>query len=251
MPAADTRVFPDLEALSHAAAEACTNAAGEAVRTHGAFAFVLTGGSTPRRLYELLAGPYAEQMPWTQTHLFWGDERYVPPEDEASNYGMARTAMIDHVGIPEDQVHPLPTTDYESPEAAAAAYERTLRRFAAERSGAAPLFDLLLLGLGADGHVASLFPEDHPHEQADADESTGWVRAVQGPPRHSPRRRMTLTLEALREAQDLLFLVSGEDKREAVHAVLHEEDPAKPATHVCARRRMQWLLDEAAAGKND
>ena len=243
--APDVRVFPDLEALSRAAAEVCVQTAQEAVRARGPFAFVLTGGATPRRLYELLAGPAGEDLPWEQTHLFWGDERYVPHDHEESNYGMARAALIDYVGVPEDQVHPMPT-GRDAPEDAAAAYEEMLRRFAEARPDGAPLFDLLLLGLGADGHVASLFPEDQPHEQAEEEES--WVRAPYGPPRHTPRQRLTLTFSALAEAQDTLFLVSGEKKRAAVQAVLGAEDPQKPASHVQARRRVRWMLDEAAAG---
>ena len=242
-PDAETKIVPDRDALGRAAADACVAAAREATEAHGSFAFVLTGGATPRPLYERLAGPAGEGLPWEQTHLFWGDERWVPTSSDESNYGMARSALIDHVGVPEDQVHPLPTTDHDDPQDAAAAYAETLRRFANERPDEAPLFDLLLLGLGADGHVASLFAEDRPWEQAGDDE---WVRAPYGPPRHTPRQRLTLTLDALAEAQDTLFLVSGEAKREVVHAVLHEGDPAKPASHVRARRQVWWLLDEAA-----
>jgi len=244
-PDAETQTVPDRGALSRVAAEICAAAAREAVAAHGSFAFVLTGGSTPRPLYELLAGRASEALPWEQTRLFWGDERWVPPDHEESNYGMARDAMIDHVGVPEDQVHPMPTTDHDDPQDAAAAYANTLRRFADERPDAAPLFDLVLLGLGADGHVASLFPEDRPWEATGGRE---WVRAPYGPPRHAPRRRLTLTLDALAEAQDTLFLVSGEEKRDAARAVLREGDPAKPASHVRALRQVRWLLDESAAG---
>ena len=244
-PDATPEVFPDREALSRAAAEACAQAAREAADAHDPFAFCLTGGSTPHRLYELLAESYAEQIPWEKTHLFFGDERYVPPSSEESNYGMARAALVDHVGIPEDQVHPMPT-DRDDPADAAADYEATLRHFAAARPAGVPLFDLMLLGLGADGHVASLFPEDRSQEASD---DTSWVRAPYGPPRHAPRRRLTLTFTALAEAQDTLFLISGEKKREAVQATLREADPAQPATHVRARRQVRWFLDEAAAGE--
>ena len=243
-PAADVCTFPDLEALSRAAADACVAAAEEAVCAHGQFAFVLTGGSTPRRLYALLAELPCERFPWQKTHLFWGDERYVPHDHTESNYGMARTALVDRVGIPGDQVHPMPT-GCDAPREAAVAYERTLRRFAETRPAGVPLFDLALLGLGADGHVASLFPEDEPHQQ----DGRGRVCAVEAPPRHPSRRRLTLTLSALAEAQDILFLVAGERKRAAVRAVLSEGDAAKPATHVRAARRVRWLLDEEADGR--
>ena len=239
----DVHILADHEAMSRAAAKRCRVQADEALRAHGRFAFVLTGGSTPRRFYQLLAGPYRDQIPWQQTHLFWGDERYVPPEHPESNYGMARTALVDRVPIPEQQVHPVPT-GHETPGEAAAAYEETLQRFAEARPAGAPLFDLLLLGLGADAHVASLFPEDAPHRPADR----RWVRAVQAPPRHSPQARLTLTLAALNEAHEGLFLVSGEKKRDAVQAVLREQAPSKPATHVRPKRRLHWFLDEAAAG---
>jgi 6-phosphogluconolactonase len=241
-PDGNADVFPDLDALSHAAAEACVAAAREAVEARGSFALCLTGGSTPRPLYELLAGPYAPQVPWRKTHLFWGDERYVPHTRDGSNYGMARAALIDRVTVPEDQVHPMPT-DRNDPGEAAEVYEKTLRGFADRRGAGAPLFDLLLLGLGADGHVCSLFPEDEPHQQWGG----AWVRAPYGPPRHAPRRRLTLTLPALAKAQDTLFLISGEAKREAARAVLREGDPEAPATHVRVRRSVRWLLARAAA----
>lgn len=235
------RVFPDLEALSHAAAEAVVHAAEEAVAERPRFALVLAGGSTPRRLYELLAGPYRDRLPWAQVHVFWGDERCVPFEVPASNYGMARETLLRHVPLPEEQIHPMPVEGY-PPEQAAAAYEELLHTFAATRPEG-PLFDLVLLGLGADGHTASLFPEDAPH-LAPKDR---WVQAVTAPPRHVPRERLTLTLSALNEARDALFLVAGAEKREAVRAVYHDADAALPATHVHPQRRVRWLLDEAAS----
>ena len=154
---AKLEILADPEALSHRVADWLLEMA---TAKDGIFAINLSGGSTPRRLYERLAGPpYRDTFPWSRTHWFWGDERFVPHDDALSNYRMVREALLSRAPIPADNVHPIPTEGI-SPEAAASAYERQLKSFyGAERlDPARPLFDVTLLGLGPDGHTASLFP---------------------------------------------------------------------------------------------
>ena len=218
-------------------------AALAAVAERGRFAVAISGGSTPRRLYRLLArrghltppGP----LPWAAVHWFWCDERAVPPEDDLSNYGAWQTA-IHGAPVPADNVHRI--AGEEPSERAAELYEQELRRFfPAPR----PDFDLVLLGLGEDGHTASLFPRSEALA-----ETSRWVAA---PRVHPPGpRRVTLTLPAINAAARAVFLVSGEEKAEALRRVLHgpldvESLPAQgvqPASGACV-----WLVDrDAAAG---
>ena len=150
----EMHVFPDVNELSLRVAEAVVRTVNVAVRSTGRCSLVLSGGSTPRTLYGLLASRFREQILWTHVHLFWGDERYVPPGDAHSNYRMARETLLDHVPCPAANVHPMPT-HFSDPDAAARDYEETLRIYF---SGGRSEFDLLLLGLGPEGHTASLFP---------------------------------------------------------------------------------------------
>ncbi len=236
-PRRTVRVFPDLEALSPPPAERLAACAEEAVAARGRFMLALAGGSTPRRLYELLADSYRDRLPWNRTHLFGGDERCVPPDHADSNYRMAREALIDHVPIPPEHVHRIPAE--RPPPEAVRAYEETLRSFFDETT-----FDSALLGLGADAHTASLFPEDDPQHDPDG----AWVRTVMAPERHTPRRRITLTLNALNRARRVLFLVAGPDKREALRRPLDAATPLTPAARVQPRGETIWLVDEAAYG---
>ena len=147
-------VYPDLESLSRAAAALLVKQANLAVAARGRFSVALSGGATPRRTYELLAAPpWVDQAPWDRVHVFWGDERCVPLDDPRSNARLAKEAWLDHVPIPADQIHPLDCAD--DPAAAAGQYEAQLREFFA---GKPPILDLVLLGLGDNGHTASLFP---------------------------------------------------------------------------------------------
>jgi 6-phosphogluconolactonase len=237
----DVRVFPDLEALSRAAAEELLTHAQGAVERRGRFALTLAGGRTPRRLYELLAGEYREKMPWERVHLFWGDERLVPPDHPESNYAMAYEALISQIEIPVENVHRVPV-EPDPPERAAEAYERDLQTFFA---GKTALFDVALLGVGVYGHTASLFPgnpvlKEHNH----------WVRAVLAPPEYAVRRRITLTLAALNRARAICFLAAGAEKRRVVREILDNPDEAErryPAARVRPLERMIWYLDAAAA----
>lgn len=248
MKDAHLHVYPDLNALSTAAAERLVAQAKTVLAERDRFTLALAGGSTPRPLYRLLAGPLRDRIDWTRVHVFWGDERYVPPSDPASNYRMARGALLDAVPIPPAHVHPMPTARPAPPDAAAA-YEATLR----EAFDDDTTFDLVLLGLGDDGHTASLFPEDNRATVTDA--ALPWVRAVQAPPRYAVRTRLTLTLPVLNRARQAFFLVAGAAKHDALHAVLDAQDPALPPSHVRPHAPAIWFVDEAArhgtAGKGE
>lgn len=204
-------------------------------------AICLTGGSTPKRLYELLATPaWRERIPWQRVHWFMGDDRFVPPEDKLSNIGMARHAFLDDCAPPAN-VHPIPT-HLASPDEAADVYEKELRAFAAKhRANGAALFDLMLLGVGPDGHTASLFP-GYPA----ASETQHWVVGV--PKAHVEPfvPRVSLTLPCLAMCAEMLLLASGHDKKAILTRVFaHEDLPASRARS--AKGETIWMIDEAAA----
>ena len=231
--------FSDLEALSRAAAQDLAADIRETLRTQDRYTLALAGGSTPRPLYELLATDGGEHLPWSQIHLFWGDERFVPPDHPKSNARMATEALLDSVPVPAEQVHPMPT-QIETPEAAANAYADTLRAHFPDRSAT---FDTVLLGLGADGHTASLFPETGTPEQRRTD--AAWVRSVTAPPRHDVSARLTCTIPVLNGARRAVFLVAGERKRDALRRVL-DDDVSLPAAQIRPRDALLWYVDTAA-----
>ena len=236
----DVRVFPDLEGLSRAAAEELLTHARRAVERRGRFALALAGGRTPCRLYELLAREYREKMPWEHVHLFWGDERVVPPDHPESNYAMAYEALISQIKIPPENVHRVPV-ELDPPERAAEAYERDLQAFF---EGETALFDVALLGVGADGHTASLFPGAPALEECER-----WVRYVLAPSESSIRRRITLTLPTLNRARAIFFLATGVEKRPIVQEILEypeHGEPRCPAARVRPLERAIWFLDAAA-----
>lgn len=234
-------VFTAYEALSHGAAAAIADAIIDSVRARGRAALALAGGSTPERCYELLAPAHRTDVPWGKVHFFWGDERMVPPSDPASNTAMARRTLLAHLPLPEANVHPVDTTAHATPQEAAAAYADTLTTF----FEGPPAFDLVLLGLGTDGHTASLFPEDVPHEAP----NDQWVRGGLAPPRHTPRGRVSITLPAINRARQVFFLVSGAEKADALAAVRGQTDPSLPAAHVAPQEALHWYVDAAAAGE--
>lgn len=207
-----------------------------ATARQGAFSLALSGGSTPKRLYEHLARiPWRDRMPWDRVHLFWGDERFVPPDHPDSNQRMVREAMIAHVPIPPANVHPVPVDG--TPEGAAQRYEAELRAFAAGRPDE-PLFDVQLLGLGTDGHTASLFPGTPALA-----ERIAWVVAVVGV---KPEPRITLTYPALDSSRDVAFLVTGAGKRTMLRR-LCEGDAALPASGVRPAGAVTIFADRVAA----
>lgn len=232
-------VYDDFEAVSRAAAVKFVTWAESAIRAGGSFAVALAGGNTPRRLYELLAArPCRELVDWSRVHVFFGDERCVPPDDSRSNYGMAREALLDRVEIPSRHIHPIPT---ELPPAdAAAAYERTLRAALPALGGR---FHLALLGLGPDAHTASLLPRTPV-----LTETERWVAAVEGG--RPFVWRITLTTPVLNQSRQVAFLVSGADKAEALAEVRNGPRDTKrlPAQLIQpADGQVVWLVDRPAA----
>jgi 6-phosphogluconolactonase len=241
MTAPDIRVFADLNALSAAAAEALVATLNHAVRANGRGSLVLSGGSTPRALYQLLGSAWRDQIPWGAVHLFWGDERYVPHADPDSNYRLTKETLLDHVPCPPANIHPMPT-DFADPDAAARAYDATLHRYFEDGP---PRFDLVLLGLGEEGHTASLFPRSPALA-----ERTRWTAAVTAPV--NPPRRLTLTMPALVHAAAIYFLVAGSSKAHPLSQVL--KTTADPILYPAAGIRSDegtviWWVDQDAAGE--
>jgi 6-phosphogluconolactonase len=234
---AEQRVFDDVEALARGAAEWLCSLSLARV---GRFAVCLSGGTTPRRLYRCLSEPpIASRFPWDRAHWFWGDERFVPADDPASNFRMARESLLSRAPVPEGNVHRIPTEGL-TPEQSAAAYQAALERYYGARTLAAdrPLFDVTLLGIGEDGHTASLFPGDPALE-----EHRRWAAAVIGA---RPEPRITLTYPALASSRDLAFLVAGPEKRAILRRV-QAGDRGLPAARVRPVGRLHWLTDRAAA----
>ena len=235
------RVFADVNELSMQAGQAAVRTINESVRGAGRCSLVLSGGNTPRTLYGLLASEFRDQIPWAHVHVFWGDERYVPPDDPDSNYRMAKETLLDHVPCPAGNVHPMPT-HFPSADAAARDYENTLRNYFGTDW---PHFDLSLLGLGEEGHTASLFPGSPA-----LGELTRWVVAVETPA--DPPLRLTLTLPALTRAANIYVLVAGSKKASALHHVLTGvPDPnTYPAAGVrLAEGTLIWWVDREAAAQ--
>lgn len=237
---AAVRIFPDVRALSMAAAEALAAVAREVACSQGRFTIALAGASTPGGLYQALATVHYDRFPWSALEVFWGDERFVPPDDPASNQRMAREFLLRHGQVPPPQIHPFPTALPDA-WAAAAAYETELRRMF---PGDWPRFDLILLGLGDDGHTASLFPGTTALA-----ETQRWVTVGEAP--REPRTRLTLTLPVLNHAARVWFLVSGASKREALRRARSGKEPlaACPAAGVQPTAgELVWWVDEAAVG---
>jgi 6-phosphogluconolactonase len=226
-----------------AGAEIFARAANEAARLRGRFAVALAGGSTPKALYRKLT-ELIPPIPWESVHLFWGDERCVPPDHPESNYWMARETLLAHAQIPDANVHRIRGEDPD-PEAAADDYELDIRKFFALGPGETPTFDLVLLGLGHDGHVASLFPGSAALSE---DRRLVAVHRLED----GPGRRITLTLRVLNAASRIVFLVSGERKASILRQVLEGAyDPRRlPAQGVQPRGgSLLWLVDDDAVSR--
>jgi 6-phosphogluconolactonase len=237
------QVFPDPASVARAVAERVAEAAALSADTSGRFTIALSGGSTPRSTYERLAsGDLAERVPWEAFHVFWGDDRCVPPDDPDSDYRMAKEAMLDHVPIPSGRVHRIRGED--PPEQAARDYEQLLRRSFGVPGGPPPRqdgsrFDLVLLGMGEDGHTASLFPGTGAVNEVER-----WAIRVQADA--SPRNRVSLTTPVLNAAARKLFLVTGVGKAPTLARVL--EGPRDPdALPSQAIEDPEWFVDAAAA----
>ena len=238
MPKADLDVSADPTALATRVADWLVDQIGD---TTGAFAINLSGGSTPKALYAMLATEhYRREIDWERVHLFFGDERFVPKDHPDSNYRMAHETMISRVPIPIENVHAV-ETDHGTPEAAAAGYEQALRTFYGKTTLdlVRPLFAVTLLGLGDDGHTASLFPGTHALLERDH-----WVTAVIGA---KPEPRITLTYPALNASGTAAFLVAGAAKHAMLRRLL-AQDTALPASQIEPSGRLVIFCDEAAAG---
>ncbi|MBX5493115.1 MAG: 6-phosphogluconolactonase [Chloroflexi bacterium] len=232
-------VAPTLEALSQDAADYIVQTVTAAVAARGRCMLALSGGSTPRRTHELLAQPpRRDAVPWTALHVFWGDERCVPSEHADSNYRMAVETMLAHVPIPREQIYRVPTEEGPAP-IVAALYERVLRTAFALEVDEVPQFDLILLGMGPDGHTASLFPGTPALEETQR-------LVVPSQIDYLPHERVTFTFPVLNAARAVAFLVAGADKAPKVRAAL-QGDPSVPAGRVRPAGALHWFLDRAAA----
>ncbi len=239
---AEIRVLTTPQDLFAAAAEEIVRLANEAVAERGRFTIALSGGSTPKSLYTLLATNARTMLPWERMFFFWGDERHVPPTDPDSNYRMANESMLSKVSVPPANVFRVPA---ENPEAATVAkeYESTLKRFFQTEAGQFPRFDLILLGMGPDGHTASLFPGTAGLAERSRWVIANWVEKLK-------THRLSFTLPVLNAARCVAFLVSGTDKAQVLKSVLQEnvageQYPAKMVQPVDGR--LVWFLDRAAA----
>jgi 6-phosphogluconolactonase len=237
----DVRVFQDLEFLSNASARIFFDLAVRSIQDRGRFLAALNGGSTPQRLFQLLAADKGKKMNWNKVHIFWGDERCVPPDDAESSYGLARELLLRHVNIPEGNVHRI--EGELGPVAASKAYVQVLKQFASPPLEW-PRFDLVLLGMGEDGHTASLFPGSPVEAVAPA-------IAVTARYQDRPARRVTLTPPVFNSARLALFMVVGGNKALTLSKVLG--DTHQPELYPAQRIRpkdgkLVWLVDEAAAG---
>lgn len=254
-------VADDEAELASRAAERIAQLIADAVDAHGSAIVSLTGGTTPRRLYSTLADsrqPWRSRIPWRQVQLFWGDERHVPPDDPGSNYGMAKVTLLDHVPIPADHMHRMRG---ELPDAheAAADYERTLNSVASACGPAGDaastfrrknLFDLMLLGVGEDAHIASIFPGSELFDPRVERVPTRRVAATWAS--HLAAWRITLTPEAILDSRAIVVLVAGARKADAVRAALQEPVDAQKYPAQLLRNagdRVEWFVDGAAASK--
>jgi 6-phosphogluconolactonase len=240
----EIRTLTTPQELFAAAAEEVVRTANEAVAQLGRFTIALAGGSTPKSLYNLLATNARTTLPWDRMFFFWGDERHVPPTDPESNYRMVEEAMLSKVPVPPGNVFRIKT---ENPEAAAAAegYEKAIWKFFALEPGQFPRFDLILLGMGPDGHTASLFPGTTALQEKSRLVVANWVEKMK-------THRISLTLPVLNAARCVTFLVSGTDKAPALKAVVEEDVPAEqyPAKLVKpSDGKLIWLIDRAAASQ--
>jgi len=266
---AQIRTLTTPQELFEAAAEEVVRATNQAVEQRGRFTIALSGGSTPKSLFNLLATNAKSALPWDRMFFFWGDERHVPPTDPDSNYRMANETMLSKIPVGAENIFRIPA---ENPDAAAAAesYEQTLRKFFApdlgekkpdenkpdekkldekkpgeKKPGEFPRFDLILLGMGPDGHTASLFPGTEALQEKSRLVVANWVEKLK-------TSRLTLTLPVLNAARNVAFLVSGIDKAPALHEVLESDAPGEQYPSKLVRPtdgKLLWLIDRAAASQ--
>ena len=240
MPAAlDLRIVDTAAELFRSAAREFATLAGQTVKKKDRFSVALSGGSTPKTLYTLLAVEYAKAVPWDQTYFFFGDERSVPPDHPDSNYRMVNQAMFSKVPSPPDNIFRIYSE--KDPAVAAREYEETLRSFFRLSAGQLPRFDLILLGIGPDGHTASLFPDSAALNETERLVVANWVEKFKA-------YRITLTFPVLNHAANVMFLVSGADKAGILHEVLENPKANLPSQKVRPEDgQLTWLIDRPAA----
>jgi len=235
----EIRILASREELFRASAGEFSTQASAAVSAHGKFTVALSGGSTPKGLYHLLA---TMPLPWNQVFVFWGDERHVPPDDAESNYRMAQETLLLNVPIPRENILRI-RAEEKNAETAASAYAQTLSSFFRLNSGEFPRFDLILLGIGPEGHTASLFPATKALQERRRLVVSNWVEKL-----HT--YRITMTFPVINHAACVMFLVSGSDKAEILEQILENPLAHLPAQNVQPTNgRLLWLLDTAAARK--
>lgn len=238
------RILTTPQELFSAAAEEVVRGANDAVKQRGRFTIALAGGSTPKSLYNLLATNARTALPWDRMFFFFGDERHVPPTDPESNYRMADESMLSKIPVAAANVFRIPAENPDA-EAVAEAYEVTLKKIFSLQPGQFPQFDLILLGMGPDGHTASLFPGTAALQEKKRLVVANWVEKLK-------THRLTLTLPVLNAARCVAFLVSGTDKANVLRTVLEEDAPAEQYPSKMVRPsdgKLIWLLDRAAASQ--
>ena len=236
------RVFASPQELFHGAAEEFSRTGSEAIAQQGRFTVALSGGSTPRGLHQELVTGFRSSLAWDQVFFFWGDERHVPPTDPDSNYRMAQESLLAKLPVPADHIFRVPA-EWPDADQAAAAYEETLRGFFRPQADSFPRFDFLLLGMGPDGHTASLFPGTAALTERKRWVVGNWVEKL-----HT--FRITFTYPVLNHAARVMFLVSGDEKSEMVRKALKDPDANLPCQGVRPTRgSLDWFLDKGAATK--
>ena len=229
----------DIAELSRQSAERFSQLVNQSVQGSGRFTVALSGGSTPKHLYSLLASPgYKERIPWNNVHLFWGDERCVPPDHPESNFGMVRESLLSKIKIPAENIHRM--AGEREPQAAAAEYEKHLQEFFGLESGALPRFDLILLGIGEDGHTASLFPGSDALNETERLVIAPFVDKLKS-------YRLSLTLPVLNSGAEVWFLVTGASKADAVKKVLRGSADLPAAKVQPVNGRLIWFITQDAA----
>lgn len=228
-------VLPDVKALIERSLVITIDKINTAIAERGVCTIALSGGSTPKPLYEAIA---QQKLPWDKIHIFWGDERYVPPDNPESNQLMARTAWLDKVSIPASNIHPMPT-DEADPAVAASKHEQELQQFFQVAPGKFPVFDIILLGIGDDGHTASLFPHTEALKVSDRLVTVG---NKDGQP------RITFTYPLINQARYVMFVVVGASKKPALAEIFAPDGDAStyPSRLIQPQGELWWLLDRAA-----
>jgi 6-phosphogluconolactonase len=242
-PRAELLIFPTLAELSQEAAKRFLSLSRDAAGARGRFAVAISGGSTPRELYALLARPrFRDDVPWRRVHVFWADERCVPPDHSDSNYRLAADTVLSRVPLPPENVHRMRGEEAD-PQVAAAEYADTLRDFFAAEEAGALGFDLILLGMGEDGHTASLFPGSTALHEKTEPVAAPYVEKLRA-------HRLTLTPPVLNSARHVIFLVDGAEKADTLRRVLEGRHQPRELPSQIVRPTsgsLTWLVDEAAA----